>query len=235
MITDLELMAMHLRALFTHDDTARLLCINEPGNAVAPAPRMYLGRTRGGNIWRFRADLPAGLVGELDSLCADEPTLDSEFNQPPRHVERYLGLLEKHAPCKQPSGGPAYQFSDEVVTASQPLDINENNPEKLADGFDDFVTELPAWQPFVAHLESNRAVSICRSVRITPEAHEAGVETLPEFRGNGYAKEVVAGWAQRVWSIGAVPLYSTSWENKASQSVAGKLGLKFYGADFEID
>ena len=36
-------------------------------------------------------------------------------------------------------------------------------------------------------------MSVCRSVRITPAAHEAGVETLPEFRGKGYAQDVVAG------------------------------------------
>jgi hypothetical protein len=29
-------------------------------------------------------------------------------------------------------------------------------------------------------------------------------------------------------------MYSTSWENGASQAVARKLRLRFYGADFEI-
>jgi predicted GNAT family acetyltransferase len=71
-------------------------------------------------------------------------------------------------------------------------------------------------------------------VRITHEAHEAGVETLPDFRGRGYATDVVAGWARLVRSLGAVPLYSTSWENAASQAVARKLRLVQYGADFHI-
>lgn len=31
------------------------------------------------------------------------------------------------------------------------------------------------------------AVSICRSVRQTGEAYEAGVETSPAYRGRGYA------------------------------------------------
>jgi len=77
-------------------------------------------------------------------------------------------------------------------------------------------------------------VSGCRSVLITPEAHEAGVETLPEFRGKEYAKDVVAKWLWLVRATGTIPLYSTSWENTASQTVARKMRLKLYGADFQI-
>jgi len=77
-------------------------------------------------------------------------------------------------------------------------------------------------------------VSVCRSVRITPAAHEAGVETLPDFRAKGYAQDVVAGWARLVRSMGAIPLYSTSWENTASQALAKKLRLVMYGADFQV-
>ena len=77
-------------------------------------------------------------------------------------------------------------------------------------------------------------MSVCRSVRITPAAHEAGVETLPAFRGRGYAPDVVAGWARVVQSLGAMPFYSTSWENTASQAVAKKLHLVPYGTDFHV-
>jgi len=60
-------------------------------------------------------------------------------------------------------------------------------------------------------------VSVCCSVRITPTAHEAGVETHREFRGHGYAAHVVSAWASTVRDIGPIPLYSTSWQNTASQ------------------
>jgi len=39
MFTDLELMSIHVRALFTCDPESRLLFINEPGIAIAPARR----------------------------------------------------------------------------------------------------------------------------------------------------------------------------------------------------
>jgi RimJ/RimL family protein N-acetyltransferase len=238
MPTDLQLMNIHVRALFTHDAESRLLFVNEPDGTMISAPRLFLGRTRAGNIWRFHADLPENLCKELDALCANEPPLDGEVNVPPRHFEMFVRLLEKHAPVREVSSGPAYQFIEHVAPPSRPvLIVRENNAEMLRGGFEKLVEELRAWQPFVALVEDNRAVSICRSVRITAEAHEAGVETLPDFRGKGYAKDVTAEWAQRVRATagrGAVPLYSTSWENRASQAVARKLKLRFYGADFQI-
>ena len=223
MLSDLELMSAHVRALFTHNSESRLLFVNEPDCAVAPAPRLFLGRTRVGNVWRFGANLPANIIRELDSLCADEPLVNTEFDEPPRYLERYLQLIEKHAPVEKVSSGPAYQFPEDIVPLRRPVAITANDAERLQGGFEELVTELPAWQPFLSLLADNRAVSVCRSVRITPEAHEAGVETLPDFRGRGYATDVAAEWAQRVRAIGATPLYSTSWENKASQAVARKL------------
>jgi RimJ/RimL family protein N-acetyltransferase len=130
--------------------------------------------------------------------------------------------------------GPAYQFTEYFEPSRPLLAITETNAERLRGGFEKLIAELPAWQPFLALVEESRAVSVCRSVRITPVTHEAGVETLPEFRGKGYAKEVVVGWARVVQSLGAMPLYSTSWENTASQAVAKKLHLVPYGADFQV-
>ena len=233
MLTDLELMQIHVRALFTHNDETRLLFVNEPDGGKVCAPRLFLGRTREGNVWRFRADLPEPLCEELDALCSSEPP-DIKFDEPPRNLEALTQLLEDHAPVQKVSSGPAYRFTEYPTPTKEILTVTENEVEILKNGFEKLVEELSTWQPFVALVEENRVVSVCRSVRITPEAHEAGVETLPEFRGKGYAKEVVTEWARRVQAVGALPLYSTSWENSASQAVARKLKLKCYGADFQI-
>jgi RimJ/RimL family protein N-acetyltransferase len=225
-------MAIHVQALFTHDVHSRLLCVNEPGGG-GPAPRLFFGQTRAGNLWRFRADLPDSLIEELEALCVDEP-VGTEFHSTPRHVQEYVRLLETHAPVRNLWIGPAYHFTEYLEPSMPLLALTETNAEMLRGGFDDLAAELPAWQPFLARVEESRAVSVCRSVRITPAAHEAGVETLPDFRGKGYAKDVVAGWARLVQSMGAIPLYSTSWENTASQTVAKKLHLVPFGADFHI-
>jgi GNAT superfamily N-acetyltransferase len=232
-LTDLELMDIHVRALFTHDERSRLLCVNEPGAVGVPAPRLYVGRTRSGNVRRFRSDLPESLIEELEALCADEPAC-VELVGTPRNAERYVRLLEGHAPVRGIEAGPAYHF-DEYVEPSKPLhSVTEANAELLRGGFEELMDELPDWQPFVAVVLDGRAVSVCRSVRITRAAHEAGVETLPDFRGKGYAKDVTAGWARLVKSACAVPMYSTSWENRASQAVAKRLRLTLYGADFHV-
>jgi RimJ/RimL family protein N-acetyltransferase len=75
---------------------------------------------------------------------------------------------------------------------------------------------------------------VCFCARITALAAEAGVETVEAFRGQGYASIAVAGWADAVRRRGLIPLYSTSWENVASQGVARKLGMIHYGDDWSI-
>jgi GNAT superfamily N-acetyltransferase len=230
--TDQELMDLHFRALFTHDANSRLLLVNEPG-VTAPAPRFFLGRTVKGNICRFRADFPENLINELEALCADEP-VGTELQSKPRHFVAYVRLLESNAPVQRMWLGPAYRFAEYSEPTRPLLAMTETNAEMLQGGFEELVAELPAYQPFLALVEGGRAVCVCRSVRMTAEAHEAGVETLPDFRGKGYAKDVVAGWARLVRAMGAVPLYSTSWENLASQAVAKKLRLVTYGADFQV-
>jgi hypothetical protein len=227
-------MNLHLRTLFTLNDDSRLLFVNEPDGAHSSAPRLFLGRTQAGNIWRFHAALPEDLVEELDALCADEPSLNIDYKEPPRHAERYPQLLEQHSPIKSVSTGPAYNFPENICPTKPLVIMTANDAGKLQGGFEKLVSELPAWQPFVALIDGDRAVSVCRSVRIAPEAHEAGVETLPAFRGKGHAKDVVAEWARLVRAGGAIPLYSTSWENTASQAVARKLCLEYYGAEYQV-
>jgi hypothetical protein len=234
LFADLELMQIHVRALFTHNADSRLLLVNEPSGAPFPAPRLFLGRTRGGNVWRFRHDLAESIIAELEVLCAKESPLENDFSEPPRFLEKYLGLLEQQTPVQEASSGLAYYFTEYEMPTGALLDVTKNNTEILQGKFEELIPDVAVEQPFVARVMDGRAVSVCRSVRITPEAHEAGLETLLEFRGNGYAKDVAALWAQRVRELGAIPLYSTSFENKASQAVARKLNLKCYGADFQI-
>jgi hypothetical protein len=188
---DLELMTLHVQALFTHDVHSRLLFVNEPSGG-GPAPRLFLGRTAEGNLWRFRADLPELLIQELEALCRDEP-VGEELQREFRHFDEYVRLLEMHAPVQEVEMGPAYQFRHSIEPSPPVLTITETNAEMLQGDFEGLIAELPDWQPFLAIVEEGKAVSVCRSVRITPQAPEAGVETLPVYRGKGYAREVVAG------------------------------------------
>jgi predicted GNAT family acetyltransferase len=96
---------------------------------------------------------------------------------------------------------------------------------------DSFPEELG---PTAVIVEDGVVVSFCFCARLTDEVAEAGVETVEAYRRRGYALEVVQLWARAVWETGRRPLYSTAWENAASQAVASRLGLQMYAEDWSI-
>ena len=224
--------------MFTHDANLRLLRVND--GIGSTAPRFYLGRTRRGNLWRFRADLPRDLVAQLETLCRDEPVVEDPALAPD-HESIYRELL---APIATSSSGPALRFPDlsdsggKAQAKMRATLVTTENAGLLRDTFDDWIPDVADSQPFLAIVDGDRAVAVCASVRITRSAgagaHEAGVETLAALRGRGLAVEVVNAWARAVAETGAIPMYSTSWENTASRRVAEKLGLVAYGCDFHI-
>lgn len=80
-------------------------------------------------------------------------------------------------------------------------------------------------QPCFVIIEDDLPVSICCSARQNSTAGEASVFTHEEYRGRGYGVEVANAWAVKVQKQGRIALYSTSWDNFASQSVVRKLQL----------
>ena len=224
-------MRLHIEALYTHDHRSRIRSVNEPGGDVAP--RFFFGRTNAGNLRRFRTDLPDELAVELEKLCDEEPETE-ELSRAPMHQAQYIRLLTSHAPIERLWAGPAYWFSTDVVPSAQPVEINESSADLLQGGLEDWLEDVSHRRPFMAMVEDGHAVSVCASVRITHAAHEAGVETLPAYRRKGHAANVVAGWANAVRKLRAIPLYSTSWDNTASRNVAARLGLSMLGVDFHI-
>jgi len=232
--TELDLMRCHVSALFRHNDQGRLLRVNTPDGAEAP--RFFLGRTPTGNVWRFRYDISPFVVEKLEALSCDEPTSENPAKEP-RHHDRYLNILATESPLRRVSSGPAFLIpprTSEPHSTAKCVLVNMENVNLLSGAFDEWIADVPFCQPFLAALKDGRAVSLCASVRITSNAHEAGVETLSEHRRKGYASEVVSEWAAAVRKLDRFPLYSTSWENDASLGVASRLGALQYGVDFQV-
>ena len=234
--SDWDLMQIQVSALYRHDDRQRLLAVNEPGDPRPddpPPPRLFLGRTWEGHLWRFRHDLPESSIVELDAVLRTEPVA-TDLSQLPRCLPALQATLARDSPLAGMWSGPAWRFPDEIP-ASEHIVINvtpENEDLVRPVLLDD---DLPWRLPCLALVVDGRLASLCFSSRNTPIAAEAGVDTLEEFRGRGYAQAVVAAWARAVRAEGRIPLYSTSWDNLASRSVARKLGLVLYGADFSIE
>ena len=232
MVSDLELMTIQVSALFRHDERGRLLSTNETD--PPPAPRLFLGRTRDGNLWRFRHDLPQPLVDRLEALLAAEPVTD-DLSQPVRSLTALRALLETAGPPVEMWSGPAFRFPSELpLPEHHAARITSENDEVVRRVFPTLAQDLPSCQPCLAVVQEGRLASICFSARNTLLAAEAGVNTVEEFRGRGYAGSVVNAWAAVVRGEGRIPLYSTSWDNAASRAVARKLGLVPYGEDLEI-
>jgi RimJ/RimL family protein N-acetyltransferase len=229
--SDLELARRQVEALFVHDPQGRLLHVNEP-DPGAPAPRFFLARTAIGNLWRTRADLPAGLSAALARLAADEP-ITPALHEPAWHMSAYSALLEQHAPLIKTEAGPAY-YLPELDPPVRAVPITPENANLLDAHFPYSRTTYAELGPVAVCVDGGVAVAICFCARITAQVAEAGVYTVEAYRGRGYAADTVRGWAAAVRAGHRLPLYSTSWANTASQAVARRLGAVQYAVDLSI-
>lgn len=229
---DRSLMRLHVETLFTHDSAGRLERVNEPNGG--PAPRLFLGRTRNGCELRFRADVPAAVVEELALVAASRKISADVGHLLQIDPKPYEVVLDQDARVSRTWTGPSFCFPPHLREPDNAVLVTESNPEILRPHFESWLDDLLESQPFVAVRLEGRAVSVCGSVRITAEAHEAGAETAPEYRGQGYGAAVVSAWAREVIGRGAIPLYSTSWVNTASLALARKLDLVQYGSVLHI-
>ena len=174
-ISDWDLMQIHVSALYRHDERHRLLAVNEPGDPRPddpPPPRLFLGRTRAGNVWRFRHDLPDSSIAELEAALHTEP-IGGDLPQLPRCLPALQAALALDAPFAATWSGPAWRFPDEIHASGHEVvrvtTENENivRPVLLAD---DLLSRLPC----LATVVDGRLASLCFSARNTPIAAEAG-------------------------------------------------------------
>lgn len=186
-------------------------------------------RTAGGRVVRFGRDLADDLAGQLNALASAEPIADLPADTP-KSMNRILETLG----ATGFGAGPAFTFPTRATATSEVVAIGPGNADLLRGGLDRWLPDVGRRDPFLAVVEQGRAVSLCASVRITRFVHCAGVETIPESRGRGLAIRVVTAWAARVRARGAVPFYSTSWDNLASRALARRLGLSLAGVDFHV-
>jgi hypothetical protein len=152
----------------------------------------------------------------------------------PPEPARYEEIIRRYAPADKTWSGPAFTFAARLPATLETTFIDASTAPLLEAMLPAWLPDVSTCQPMVVFVVDGKAVSICASVRITDEAHEAGVDTARAYRGRGYAAHVTAAWAYAVREIGGVPLYSTSWTNSASRSVAQKLSLIHFGNDLHI-
>lgn len=233
MVSDIELMKIQSEVLFRLNKNRRILSINQLGSDVGPAPRFFIGYTNQGSTCRFWIDLPENVVSQLKGVAAAEQTPMDSRTFPSCH-NQFVDILQSHAPIERIWLGPAYRFPKHILPPQNVVRLLPENVGLLKGDFARLAPEIDDGRLCFAVIEDSQAVSICRSVRLSSKAHEAGVDTLDAYRRCGYAAATVAAWALAVRSKNLIPLYSTSWNNAASLGVAQRLGLVQYGVDYHV-
>lgn len=225
-----EFLQQRANLLYTFDSQNRLIGINET-NSKQPIPYFYLMRTATHTLCRIRHDIPDELADKLEKLAQTEPPTANL--QKPLHVDTYRKLLEQYVSISQSYLGPAYTLPELTPTQKTTL-ITSENKVLLQAHFAYGIDEFDDINPIVVYALNNEAVAICFCARKTESLAEAGVYTVEKHRGNAYAALVVRDWSIAVRATNRQPLYSTSDDNLASQSVARKLAAVHYGTDFNF-
>ena len=112
MVSDFELMVIQADTLFIHNSQGQLKFINKPITPEEyPVPRLFIGRTKVGSLYRFRYDLPKIICNQLEELILLE--------SPPIGITQQLDnlgtvkkILSSHAPVQRMYAGPAFRFPD---------------------------------------------------------------------------------------------------------------------------
>jgi RimJ/RimL family protein N-acetyltransferase len=224
-------MRLHVEALFTHDPQGCLIGVNVPNGA--PAPRFFIGSTDNGSVVRWRSDVDGDTQRDLEAAAAnDQRPLD--VAAAPADISVYAEILGRSAPVERTWSGPAFCFPKRLPATIGAVAITSENASVLQPLLPAWIPDVDLNPPVFAVIVDGQAVAVCCSVRRTGAAHEAGVETVPAFRGQGHAGRAVVAWARAVRDMGCVPLYSTLWQNEASRAVARTLGLIHFGSDLHL-
>ncbi|MEM8769959.1 MAG: GNAT family N-acetyltransferase [Pseudomonadota bacterium] len=229
----------HLAGLYRIDASGRSFEVNQWDGGRPP--RFHLTRSRDWKGWRIRADVGVELAAALEALAEQEP-LGDPIDEPKLAHEAEALLRDGTAGAPPEfTSGPVYAFpatfpSTPTGHRETPLKVRwlQGADSAVLAAMPDWIPDLPHRQPFVVAMLDGQALAVCASVRITAEAHEAGVETHRDARRHGLARAAVAAWAGAVRALGAEPIYSTSWDNLASQAVARSLGLVQIGTDWSL-
>jgi hypothetical protein len=230
-LDNFELLRLQVAALFTHNAAGRIVSRSKP--MVAPAPRLFLGRSTGGNLWRYGSDVPDDLVAALEPLLAGEPVTE-RLEALPTAQSTLITMLAGHRPITEVYSGPAWRIPDDLPITRRVRLLTTADREALLPNYPVLANHLDAMLPCAAILEDRIAVTVCYSARTSMYVAEAGLDTIGAARGRGYGPDAVAAWAAAVRETGRLPLYSTTWDNLPARRVAEKLGTVQYGVDLSI-
>src|SRR5215472_8672744 len=220
---DRRLLEDLVAARFAHDERNRL---------TRPALALYVIRTPEAVTVRCHARLPDDVAEQLRAIAERPRGRPRDWS---REYGGYLDTLSKVAPIAAVRAGPLYLCPPNLAGSESCVRLGPDNAALLEGGLEEWIPDAKAGMLMMAVVEEGRAVSLCASVHASAAFHHAGVETALARRGRGLAGRAVAAWAEQVRALGARPLYGSTFDNLASQTVARRIGLTLIGSEFEVE
>ena len=158
-----------------------------------------ISRYDGGYAIFYRYDIPGELRIDIIKMGFERALDDHAAVQ---------AILNRYAPCQKAFAGKGYTFAHLPSPAEYP-DVEVEN------------------RAFIIKVDG-KPVSWAWTQDGSSNADELAVETLPEYRRRGYARQVVAAWASAVLQDGRVAFYSHKVDNIESEKLALSLGVVLY-------
>lgn len=239
---DLRLLRVDIDTLFVMSATARIVRQNDPDHS--PGPRAFFIGCSDGNLTRVRYDVDDGVAEEILSVAAKEPPW-RDPDAMPECASVIVELLSAQPDSVSTAlvyrlpNDPSYRDSRAIVRGDSAdgramlARLAEHGmPQYMRDAGFKSIADL--WEPWCAALDGGEIASMCYAARLGDMGAEAGVYTFPKYRGRGFAAAVTASWASMPALKDRALFYSTSVENRSSQRVTTRLGLRLIGASFSI-
>lgn len=183
--------------------------------------------------------IPADLVAPLEAAFNNHHHPDHPTTSPPalEECERCLAAEGWRVRTEAASliyiMDPDVPFSSDVVMyrsdQSFPAWLPEANPGNWESvEWDELVSGKLG--PWVMAINERRVVSLTHTANVMAgRSVEAGAWTDPAFRGRGHGSAATAQWANLHRDSGQLLFYSTSLDNRSSQRLAARLGLRLVG------
>ena len=223
---DLDLLTRHLKPALDQHGRLRDRC------------GVTLVLARDGQAMFVGSEVPEPLVAELAQAMADSSVSAQPRLEPPA-LQACRAILKRAGRPLSLEAAPFYVFTEGSVFKMN-VDIQRSddssvrrllalNPGNWAN--DEWAELLAgALGPWAIALVNGRVASICHTPRpMNKHTAECGIWTDPDFRGRGYAAATASAWAEIVRPSGRHLIYSTTAENRPSQRVAARLGLRPIG------
>lgn len=156
-------------------------------------------RHEGGYVYYFRYDLLPSIRQQIEALDPEEALYNHDTV---KHI------LAPYATCNKVFAGKGYHF-DRIPSPDEFPDavLHEGCYVIMADG---------------------KPVSWAWTQDGNKRAAELAVETLPEYRRRGHARQAVAAWASHVAKSGRVAFFSHEIGNVESEALGRSLGVVQY-------